>query len=59
MKQRNRPRIIAPPQAHYRDYGKMTYSRAVFVIHNMAHQGRAPFVESARLEVPDRRAPWL
>ncbi|KAI8465682.1 MAG: hypothetical protein J3K34DRAFT_436113 [Monoraphidium minutum] len=40
-------------QAHYRDYGQMTYSRAVFVIHNMAHQGRAPFVESARLELND------
>ncbi|GBF97168.1 granule-bound starch synthase chloroplastic [Raphidocelis subcapitata] len=40
-------------QAHYRDYGQMTYSRAVFVIHNMAHQGRAPFVESARLDLSD------
>ncbi len=40
-------------QAHYRDYGQMTYARAVFVIHNMAHQGRAPFVESASLELPE------
>ena len=31
-----------PPQAHYRDYGKMTYARSVMVIHNMAHQGRGP-----------------
>jgi starch synthase len=41
-------------QAHYRDYGQMTYARAVFVIHNMAHQGRAPFVESGRLELNDQ-----
>jgi starch synthase len=40
-------------QAHYRDHGQMTYARAVFVIHNMAHQGRGPFVESAALELPD------
>ena len=29
-------------QAHYRDYGQMTYARALFVIHNIAHQGRGP-----------------
>ncbi|KXZ56723.1 hypothetical protein GPECTOR_1g651 [Gonium pectorale] len=40
-------------QAHYRDYGKMTYARCVFVIHNMAHQGRGPFVESSLLELND------
>ena len=40
-------------QAHYRDYNQMTYSRAVFVIHNMAHQGRGPFVETADLELPE------
>ncbi|GLC38947.1 Sucrose synthase [Pleodorina starrii] len=38
-------------QAHYRDYGKMTYARCVFVIHNMAHQGRGPFDESSLLEL--------
>lgn len=38
-------------QAHYRDYGKMTYARCAFVIHNMAHQGRGPFVESEHLEL--------
>jgi glycogen synthase len=31
----------------------MTYSRAVFVIHNMAHQGRGPFVETENLELPE------
>ncbi|EFJ52150.1 hypothetical protein VOLCADRAFT_103172 [Volvox carteri f. nagariensis] len=40
-------------QAHYRDYGKMTYARCVFVIHNMAHQGRGPFAESSELELND------
>eukprot|EP00879_Flechtneria_rotunda_P005440 GHRR01005733.1.p1 GENE.GHRR01005733.1~~GHRR01005733.1.p1 ORF type:complete len:590 (+),score=164.31 GHRR01005733.1:745-2514(+) len=40
-------------QAHYRDYDQMTFSRAVFVIHNMAHQGRGPFVETNVLELPD------
>ena len=29
----------------------MTYARCVFVIHNMAHQGRGPFVESSLLEL--------
>jgi glycogen synthase len=41
------------PQAHYRDYEQMKFSRAVFVIHNMAHQGRGPFVETEQLELPD------
>ncbi len=40
-------------QAHYRDYGKMTYARCVFVIHNMAHQGRGPFEETKYLELND------
>ncbi|WIA09124.1 hypothetical protein OEZ85_008536 [Tetradesmus obliquus] len=40
-------------QAHYRDYEQMKFSRAVFVIHNMAHQGRGPFVETEQLELPD------
>ena len=39
-------------QAHYRDYGKMTYARSVFVVHNIAHQGRGPLAELAPLEVP-------
>lgn len=41
-------------QAHYRDYDQMTYSRALFVIHNMAHQGRGPFVETEQLELPEK-----
>lgn len=41
-------------QAHYRDYDQMTYSRAVFVIHNMAHQGRGPFIETENLELPEK-----
>jgi starch synthase len=40
-------------QAHYRDYDQMKFSRAIFVIHNMAHQGRGPFIESLDLELPD------
>jgi glycogen synthase len=46
-------RIKRPPwlQAHYRDYGKMTYARSVFIIHNMAHQGRGPFDEVQNLEL--------
>mmetsp|Transcript_22695 Transcript_22695/g.67572 ORF Transcript_22695/g.67572 Transcript_22695/m.67572 type:complete len:435 (-) Transcript_22695:1346-2650(-) len=38
-------------QAHYRDYNQMTYSRAVFVIHNMAHQGRGPYDEINQFEL--------
>lgn len=45
-------RLVAPPeQAHYRDYAKMTYARCIFVIHNMAHQGRGPFDEVNNLEL--------
>lgn len=40
-------------QAHYRDWDQMKFSRAVFVIHNMAHQGRGPFVETSQLELPE------
>nr|QKY15191.1 soluble starch synthase Ii (SSSII) [Polytomella parva] len=40
-------------QAHYRDYGKMNYSRCVLVLHNLAHQGRGPFVESRNLELSE------
>ena len=39
-------------QAHYRDYGQMTYARSVFVIHNVAHQGRGPMAELGPLEIP-------
>lgn len=41
------------PQAHYRDHGKMQFARCAFVIHNMAHQGRAPFAESSKFELPE------
>lgn len=40
-------------QAHYRDYNQMTYSRCIFVIHNIAHQGRAPFADMDRFELND------
>ncbi|KAG1671774.1 hypothetical protein FOA52_000151 [Chlamydomonas sp. UWO 241] len=40
-------------QAHYREYGQMTYSRAVFVIHNIAHQGRGPYDEISNFELSD------
>ena len=45
------PSYLCSLQAHYRDYGQMTYARAIFVIHNMAHQGRGPFVETENLEL--------
>jgi hypothetical protein len=41
-------------QAHYRDYDKMTFARSVFVIHNIAHQGRGPMADLAPLEVRRR-----
>lgn len=31
----------------------MTYARSVFVIHNIAHQGRGPMAELSPLEIPD------
>lgn len=31
----------------------MTFARCVFVIHNMAHQGRGPFVDVNHLELND------
>ena len=43
--------VSALLQAHYRDYGKMDFARSVFVIHNIAHQGRGPMAELAPLEV--------
>lgn len=30
----------------------MTYARSVFVIHNIAHQGRGPMAELGPLEIP-------
>ena len=39
-------------QAHYREHSKLTYARSVFVIHNMAHQGRGPMAELPPLEIP-------
>jgi len=39
--------------AHYRDHGQMGFARAVFVIHNIAHQGRAPMDELSGFEIPD------
>lgn len=39
-------------QAHYRDYGQMTYARSLLVIHNIAHQGRGPMAELGPFEVP-------
>ena len=39
--------------AHYRDYGQMVFARSVFVIHNIAHQGRAPMDELSNFEIPD------
>lgn len=43
--------LLMVVQAHYRDYGQMTYARAMFVIHNMAHQGRGPMAEVQHLEL--------
>ena len=34
----------------------MTYARSVFIIHNIAHQGRGPLAELSGLEV-SRRSP--
>ena len=42
--------IMCAVQEHYRKHNQMTYSRCLFVIHNMAHQGRAPFDEIHNLE---------
>ena len=32
----------------------MTYARSVFVIHNIAHQGRGPMADLSPLEIPER-----
>jgi starch synthase len=39
-------------QGFYRDHGKLTFARACLVIHNMAHQGRGPMDDFARLGLP-------
>ena len=39
-------------QAHYRDHGQYTYARSVFVLHNIAHQGRGPMDDLHNLEIP-------
>jgi starch synthase len=39
-------------QAFYRDHGKFEFARSVFVIHNMAFQGRGPLVEFDKLGLP-------
>lgn len=44
---------LAHAQAHYRDHGKFHFARAVLVLHNVAHQGRAPMDDLQRLEVPE------
>lgn len=48
-----RPRTLTL-QAHYRDHGKLQYARSLLVLHNMAHQGRAPVDHMRLLEVPDK-----
>ena len=40
-------------QAFYQDHGKLPYARSVFVIHNMAFQGRGPLDEFNQLGLPD------
>jgi starch synthase len=40
-------------QAFYRDHGKLTFARACLVIHNMAHQGRGPLADFAKLGLPE------
>ena len=40
-------------QAFYQDHGKLPYARSVFVIHNMAFQGRGPLDEFNQLGIPD------
>ena len=39
--------------AYYQDHGKLPYARSVFVIHNMAYQGRGPLDEFYSLQLPD------
>lgn len=41
-------------QAFYQDHGKLEFARSVFVIHNMAFQGRGPLDEFSQLQLPDK-----
>ena len=43
-----------PPaaQAHYRDWGQLGGARALLVLHNAAHQGRAGLEALRWLELP-------
>jgi starch synthase len=43
-------------QAYYRDKGLMEFTRSVLVIHNMAHQGRGPMSDYAKLGLPEHYA---
>ncbi|KAK7316351.1 hypothetical protein VNO77_35321 [Canavalia gladiata] len=40
-------------KAYYRDHGVMKYTRSVLVIHNIAHQGRAPLDDFRYLDLPE------
>ena len=40
-------------QAYYQDHGKLPFARSVFVIHNMAFQGRGPLDEFYSLGLPE------
>ncbi|KAL8160944.1 hypothetical protein V2J09_012433 [Rumex salicifolius] len=40
-------------KAYYRDNGMMTYTRSVLVIHNIAHQGRAPMDDFPIADLPE------
>ena len=40
-------------QAHYQEHGKLLYARSLFVLHNIAFQGRGPLSELPLFEIPD------
>ncbi|KAL2631158.1 hypothetical protein R1flu_015844 [Riccia fluitans] len=40
-------------QAYYRELGLMQFTRAILVIHNMAHQGRGPMTDFHKLGLPE------
>ncbi|KAG2384029.1 hypothetical protein LR48_Vigan10g254300 [Vigna angularis] len=40
-------------KAYYRDNGLMKFTRSVFVIHNIAHQGRGPLDEFRYTDLPE------
>ena len=41
-------------RAFYQDHGKLEFARSLFVIHNMAFQGRGPMDEFQDLQLPDK-----